>query len=134
MRPRLLVAVATLVLAALALLVAPAAAGATPRPAAVAGGGAAAVLPGQQPDAPADDGTGGSAETDAEGEPEVQLPDEGIIPMPNSGREPAEAGERGGTLQVLVFVVIVAGVGGIVAMIVRESRRNRGVGSTSSSR
>ena len=125
MRPRPLVALATLVLAVLALLVAPAAAGATPRPVTIPGGGAAVALPGQQPDAPADDGTGGSAESDAEGEPEVPLPDDGIIPMPNSGNEPTEAGDRGGALQVLIFVLIVAGVGGIVAMIVREGRRNR---------
>ena len=125
MRPRPLVAVAAVILAALALLVAPAAAGATPRPGAGAVAEMVAALPGQQPDAPADDGTGGSAETDAEGGPEVQSPDEGIIPMPNSGREPTEVGERGGALQALVFVLIVAGIGGIVAMIVRESRRNR---------
>ncbi len=130
MRSRPLAALAALVLAALAVLVAPAAAGATPRPATVSGGGAMIVLPTQQPDAPADDGTGGSADPDAEAEPDVPLSDEGIIPMPNSGQEPTEAGERGGALQVLVFVLIIAGVGGIVAMIVREGRRNRAARST----
>jgi hypothetical protein len=122
-RPRPLVAVVALVLATLALLVAPAAAGATPRPAT---GGAPWTRVVQQPDAPADDGTGGSAESDdAEDEVEEPVPADDIIPEPNSGREPTEAGERGGALQALVLVAIVAGVGGVVAMIVRESRRNR---------
>ncbi len=126
MRRRPVLAAASLVLAMLALLAAPARAGAAPRPAAGAGGGAVVATAGQEPDAPADDGTGGSAEDDS-GEP---LPGEDIIPEPNSGREPEEAGDRGGGLQVLVLVLIVAGVGGIVTMVVRESRRNRAAGQT----
>jgi hypothetical protein len=88
----------------------------------------AVAVPPQQPDAPADDGTGASNDGDdgeREQNPEPQEGDS-IIPDPNSGREPTEAGDRGGALQVLVFVLIVAGVGGIVAKVVRDARRARG--------
>ena len=50
---------------------------------------------------------------------------DGIIPRPNSGSEPSEAGDRGGALQVAVLVGIVVGVTVIVALVVRESRRAR---------
>lgn len=56
---------------------------------------------------------------------ETPVPEHDIIPRPNSGRAPSDAGDRGGVLQGLVFVVIVTGVGTIVALGVRESRRNR---------
>lgn len=49
----------------------------------------------------------------------------GIIPEPNSGSEPEDAGDRGGGLQTLVFVIVVAGVGVMGWFIVRESRRAR---------
>jgi len=49
----------------------------------------------------------------------------GIIPEPNSGSEPEDAGDRGGSLQSLVFVVVVAGVVVMGALIVRESRKAR---------
>ena len=49
----------------------------------------------------------------------------GIIPEPNSGSEPEDAGDRGGGLQTLVFVVVVGGVVVIGALIVRESRKAR---------
>jgi hypothetical protein len=55
----------------------------------------------------------------------VPGPVDGIIPRPNSGAEPTEAGDRGGALQVAVLVAIVVGVGVIVALVVRESRRAR---------
>jgi len=55
----------------------------------------------------------------------VPLPEDGIIPQPNSGAEPSEAGDRGGALQVAVLVAIVVGVGVIVVLVVRESRRAR---------
>jgi hypothetical protein len=61
--------------------------------------------------------------------PEQQLdePLEGddIIPLPNSGREPTEAGDRGGALQVLVFVLILGGVAAIAGLAVRDVRRHR---------
>lgn len=130
MRRRPVLATVSLLLAVLALLAAPARAGAVPRPVADTAGRAAVLATGQEPDAPADDGTGGSA--DDEGTDDTldddPIPGEGIIPQPNSGREPEEAGDRGGALQVLVLVAIVAGVGGIATMIVRESRRSRAAG------
>lgn len=49
----------------------------------------------------------------------------GIIPEPNSGSEPEDAGDRGGGLQTLVFVIVVAGVGVMGWLIVRESRKAR---------
>ena len=55
----------------------------------------------------------------------VPVPVDDIIPRPNSGAEPTEAGDRGGALQVAVLVAIVVGVGAIVALVVRESRRAR---------
>lgn len=56
----------------------------------------------------------------------TEAPDEeqGIIPEPNSGRDPDEAGDRGGALQLAVLVAIVAGVAVIATLVVRESRRN----------
>ncbi len=49
----------------------------------------------------------------------------GIIPRPDSGVEPEDAGDRGGALQTLVFVVVVGGVVLIGGLVVRESRRAR---------
>lgn len=49
----------------------------------------------------------------------------GIIPEPNTGVEPSDAGDRGGALQTALFVLIVAGVGVIGFLVLRESRRKR---------
>ncbi len=73
------------------------------------------------PDAPADDGTGSSSGDELD-EP---VPGNDIIPLPNSGHEPTEAGDRGGALQILVLVLMVGGVGGIVALAARDVRRAR---------
>jgi hypothetical protein len=51
------------------------------------------------------------------------VPDQRIIPLPNSGHEPTDAGDRGGILQVLVLVGIVAALGAIVLLIRRDMRR-----------
>lgn len=123
MRRRPLVVSASLMLAALALLAAPARAGAAPRPVAGSTGPAAVAAVGQEPDAPADDGTGGSADEQDQGDEPVPAQD--MIPEPNSGQAPDEAGDRGGALQILVFAVMVAAIGGGVALMVRESRRAR---------
>lgn len=48
-----------------------------------------------------------------------------IIPEPNSGIAPEDPGDRGGWQQWVVLGVIVAGVGVIVGLVVRESRRKR---------
>ena len=49
----------------------------------------------------------------------------GIIPRPDSGVEPEDAGDRGGALQTLLFVIVVGGVVLIIGLVVRESRRVR---------
>jgi hypothetical protein len=83
---------------------------------------AAAQDPG--PDAPADDGTDGRGGTETT--VDVPLPEDGIIPRPNSGAEPTEAGDRGGGLQVLLLVLIVAGVTTVALLARRDMRRARG--------
>lgn len=58
--------------------------------------------------------------------PSVDSPS--IIPKPNQGIEPQDAGDRGGALQALTFVLIIGGVGAIGAAVWRQSvkaRRNR---------
>ena len=127
MRRRPVLATVGMLLATLSMLVAAASAGATPRAAVSPAGPVSAAGARQQPDAPADDGTGASADdqvTDGE-VTDDPVPGDGIIPEPNSGHPPDEAGDRGGALQVLVLALIVVGVGGIATMGVRESRRNR---------
>jgi hypothetical protein len=54
-----------------------------------------------------------------------ELPAPHIIPEPNSGHAPEDAGDRGGALQVTLLVVVVAAVGGGVALVVHQSRRAR---------
>ena len=64
----------------------------------------------------------------------TEAPDaeQGIIPEPNSGHEPIDSGDRGGALQIAVFLAIVGGVAVIGTLIVRESRRNLARRSSSS--
>ena len=54
-----------------------------------------------------------------------QVPTQDIVPQPNSGTAPHEAGDRGGALQLAVLGLVVVAVGGVVAMVVRQSRRAR---------
>ena len=54
-----------------------------------------------------------------------EAPEQHIIPRPNSGTEPHDAGDRGGALQLAVLGAIVVGVSLVVTLAVRESRRNR---------
>ena len=53
------------------------------------------------------------------------VPGNDIIPEPDSGVAPEDAGDRGGALQVTVFAAILLGIATIVALAVRESRRAR---------
>ena len=53
------------------------------------------------------------------------LPSQDIVPRPNTGEEPDDAGDRGGALQLAVLGLVVVGVGGVAAMVVRQSRRAR---------
>jgi hypothetical protein len=56
---------------------------------------------------------------------DTPVPGQHIIPQPNTGHEPTDAGDRGGALQILVLVAIVAGVGGVTALALRDARRSR---------
>jgi hypothetical protein len=79
--------------------------------------------------------TGGSApaaaqqpEDDPDGDPstdDAPLPGQDMIPEPNSGRPPRDAGDRGGALQGVVLLLVVVGVAGIAGLALRESRRVR---------
>jgi hypothetical protein len=79
--------------------------------------------------------TGGSApaaaqqpEDDPDGDPttdDAPLPGQDMIPEPNSGRPPRDAGDRGGALQGVVLLLIAGGVAGIAGLALRESRRAR---------
>jgi hypothetical protein len=53
----------------------------------------------------------------------VPAPD--IIPKPDSGHKPMDAGDPGGALQLLLLALIVVAVTGIVLHLVRQSRRAR---------
>lgn len=55
----------------------------------------------------------------------VQVPTNDIVVKPNTGTPPASSGDRGGAAQVLLLGLLVAGVAGIAALVVRESRRAR---------
>lgn len=58
-------------------------------------------------------------------EPTQEEPQGGIIPEPDAGRAPEDAGDRGGALQLLVLGLVLAAVAAGVALVVRESRRTR---------
>lgn len=49
----------------------------------------------------------------------------GIIPEPDSGRPPQDAGDRGGAAQLALFGLVLLGVAAISGLAVRESRRAR---------
>jgi len=119
-RRPLAVVLTALVCAALAVLAVPVDAGAGP------GRTGEATVAVQEPDAPADDGSADEP-GDEEGDenPQPGAPDQNIIPRPNSGQQPTEAGDRGGALQILVFVAIVAGVVTIALLATRDIRRTR---------
>lgn len=110
MHRRALAAVAVLLVVAPTILAVPAPVGAV----GTDGGAAPAVV--QQPE---DDPDGDPSTDDA------PVPEQDMIPEPNSGRPPTDAGDRGGALQGGVFLLIVVGVGGIAVLAVRESRRAR---------
>ncbi|MGH9249754.1 MAG: hypothetical protein ACRD0W_09610, partial [Acidimicrobiales bacterium] len=101
MRGRALAGVAVLLVASITVLAVPARVGA----AGSAGGGITAVA--QQPE---DDPDGDPSTDDA------PVPEQDMIPEPNSGRAPTDAGDRGGALQALVLLSIAIGVGGIAVL------------------
>ena len=62
---------------------------------------------------------------DLENEPSECI---GFLPKPGCGKEPEQAGDRGGALQWTVFALIMSGVGVIGTVIVRNViRRDRAI-------
>jgi hypothetical protein len=57
--------------------------------------------------------------------PEVSVPH--IIPRPNSGHAPEDAGDRGGALQLGLLGLVVVALAGGGLHVVRQSRRARGL-------
>lgn len=53
------------------------------------------------------------------------VPTQEIVPKPNSGEAPDEAGDRGGALQLGLLALVVVAVGLAVANLVRQSRSAR---------
>jgi hypothetical protein len=53
----------------------------------------------------------------------VRLPSPDIIPAPNSGHAPRDAGERGGSQQTLLFALVCLGLATLAGLIWRDSRR-----------
>jgi hypothetical protein len=49
--------------------------------------------------------------------------DQRIIPRPNSGHEPEDAGDRGGALQLTVLALIVVGVGVVGVKVFRQTQQ-----------
>lgn len=65
---------------------------------------------------------------------EGEVPTQDIIPEPNSGEAPEEAGDRGGGLQLAVFGLVVAALaGGAGAVVVQSRRARRELGQPSAS-
>jgi len=56
----------------------------------------------------------------------AEVPDQDIIPAPNTDEGPNEAGDRGGALQLALLGLVVVAIGGAVAVVVRQSRRAGG--------
>lgn len=61
----------------------------------------------------------------AQDDPGIEFEDPVIIPEPNSGVAPEEAGDRGGALQLGILGGLVVAVGGAIGHLVRQSRRVR---------
>jgi uncharacterized protein HemX len=53
------------------------------------------------------------------------VPTQDIVPEPDSGRAPTDAGDRGGALQLGLLALVVVVLGGAVVGLVRQSRGQR---------
>ena len=84
---------------------------------------AALLLLGPNP-ASAQEGTPNPAKTTTSSTV-AELPPAEMIPRPNSGQAPDDAGDRGGALQLLVFGLVVVAIGAGVTKVVLDSRRAR---------
>lgn len=52
----------------------------------------------------------------------------GFLPKPGCGKAPEQAGDRGGSLQVLTFLIMLAGVGVIATVLIRNViKRDRAI-------
>ena len=60
------------------------------------------------------------------------VPTQDIIPRPDSGEAPEEAGDRGGSLQLLIFGLVVAAIVGGATYVAIQSKRARAYPSASS--
>jgi hypothetical protein len=58
----------------------------------------------------------------------IEVPAQDIVPQPDVGEEPDDAGDRGGALQIAVLLLVVAAVAGAVVAVVTQSRRARARG------
>ncbi|MFZ6002863.1 MAG: hypothetical protein ACOYXM_02920 [Actinomycetota bacterium] len=57
--------------------------------------------------------------------PTTAVPAPDIVPKPNSGSAPAEAGDRGGALQLAVLGLVILAIGGSAVHLTRQARRAR---------
>ncbi len=67
----------------------------------------------------------GSTEITTTTAPVAGVPAPDIVPKPNSGRPPESATDPGGWAQYAVMFGIIGGLGLIVLLVMRESRRKR---------
>jgi hypothetical protein len=58
----------------------------------------------------------------------AEVPPGDIIPRPNTGAAPEDAGDRGGALQLAVLLIVIVAVVGGVANLARQARRARAEG------
>jgi len=72
--------------------------------------------------------SGGEPAAAQDTQPTNEVPTQDIVPKPNSGTPPADAGDRGGALQLLVLGLIVAAVAFGVWHLTRQVRRGRASG------
>jgi hypothetical protein len=57
-----------------------------------------------------------------------EVPAQDIVPQPDSGERPTEAGDRGGGLQLAVLALVAVGIGVVVLRVVLQARRASGAG------
>jgi hypothetical protein len=72
-------------------------------------------------------GSATQSATDQQTTPTVPVDDDavGVVPKPNSGRAPEDAGDRGGSLQSLTFFLMCGAILTIGGLAWREGRRKR---------
>ncbi|MET0726884.1 MAG: hypothetical protein ABWZ76_01160 [Acidimicrobiales bacterium] len=76
---------------------------------------------------------GGTGPAGAQDPPPSGPPTQDIVPPPNTGDAPQEAGDRGGVLQLLLPALILAAIGGGAWHLRRQARAARGETATSHS-